>query len=489
MHSRTGALVEEQEGYEEMLEDGKKLLGDIFIVYEVLGHGGAGIVYRCKNRVSTKEEAVNVMKKKLNKREEARLEREISVLGKLNHRNIVTFLSAGSAQGRRYLEFEFLGKESMEQVIRAGALSETDAVDMAMQCLDALDFIHKQGYVHRDIKPANIMRVAAPDGRGFIYKLIDFGLVVNEEADMSRFTTAAIGTQGYMPPERYMSPTHIAASDDIWAMAVTMYAAVTGGKLPFNWETRSLFPIPGSEAFRRCIEGSLANELADRIKTAEEMKHVLHMARYDVFISYRAAGEDAELASALFEVLQGRKFTRPSGVESTCNVYLDKKRIRDGQDWQVEFFRGLVASDLFVPILSPAVIERFSKLDPPEVDAMDNILLEQTTALALKHLGVVRKMLPVMVGRRREDGSWGRLSADTKGMELKVCVCVRVCVCACATRPRGEGLAVQRGLTWGWGSVSRARCRRRRRRRPRSCSRPAGGCRGAWSPRCTTSSR
>src|ERR1051325_8053841 len=140
-----------------------------------LGRGGMGTVYRARHVELDRDVAIKVVGGHGGRTAVGaeRFLREVAVLKELSHPGVVRFLDSGIAKQQRYLVMELLeGCDLAHLVKERGPLAAPAALDIAVQLLDALAYLHGRGLVHRGVKPANMM----VDGRGRAV-LTDFGLV------------------------------------------------------------------------------------------------------------------------------------------------------------------------------------------------------------------------------------------------------------------------------------------------------------------------
>jgi serine/threonine-protein kinase len=116
----------------------------------------------------------------------------------------------------------------LREILATGRISKARAIRIAINVLDALEYIHEQGVVHRDLKPENIM-VDADDN----VKLIDFGIAGDSGARRLTYAnlTATLGTADYISPEQVKGKRGDGRSD-IYSMGVILYEMLTG-RLPF----------------------------------------------------------------------------------------------------------------------------------------------------------------------------------------------------------------------------------------------------------------
>ncbi len=217
--------------------------------YEVLsaiGAGGRGEVYRARDSKLNRNVALKVLPDKF-AREADRMERfgrEAKVLASLNHPNIASIYGLEDSGGTRALVMELVEGPTLADRIRQGPIPIEEALRIAKQIAEALEYAHEHGIVHRDLKPANI-KVAADD----TVKVLDFGLAKALEGDaasmdiatsptLSRMATEAgvlLGTAAYMSPEQAKAKP-VDRRTDIWAFGCVLYEMLTG-KMAFRGET------------------------------------------------------------------------------------------------------------------------------------------------------------------------------------------------------------------------------------------------------------
>ncbi len=161
----------------------------------------------------------------------ARFLREARSAGALVHPNIVTVFDVGEIDGTPYIAMECVEGEPLSRRLRGvRRFSAREAVSIAQQIADALDFAHRNGVVHRDIKPSNVL-FTADSGR---VKLVDFGIAhIDATDDEERTRTGAIiGTPRYMSPEQ-AAGGDVGPRSDLFSLGVLLYEML-GGKCPFD---------------------------------------------------------------------------------------------------------------------------------------------------------------------------------------------------------------------------------------------------------------
>ena len=158
----------------------------------------------------------------------ARFSREAKAAGSLSHPNIVTIFEVGEDNGRPYIAMEYLDGNNLRQRLDIeGKLDAKEAVDIAIQVLDGLQYAHDHGVIHRDVKPENIQLL--PDGR---VKLTDFGIARLTFEPTLTIDGQIFGTPSYMSPEQVIGK-EIDARTDVFSTGIILYEALTGTK-PFT---------------------------------------------------------------------------------------------------------------------------------------------------------------------------------------------------------------------------------------------------------------
>jgi serine/threonine-protein kinase len=203
-------------------------IGD-YEVLGVLGAGGMGKVYKVRNVISDRTEAMKIILANLAGQKELadRFIREIKMLASLNHPNIAGLRTALSLDNQLIMIMEYVDGVTLASRLEQGPLATADAVNYTAQVLDALNYAHGLNIIHRDIKPANMM--VTPQG---VVKLMDFGIArPNNEAALT-VTGTALGSLNYMSPEQ-VKGVPVDPRSDLYSLGVSLYEMVTG-QLPFR---------------------------------------------------------------------------------------------------------------------------------------------------------------------------------------------------------------------------------------------------------------
>jgi hypothetical protein len=229
----------------ELLAGRRRFMLGQYCVLDEIGRGGMGQVFKAEHRMMKRRVAVKVLpRSKANPHTEAAFQREIEMLGKLSHENIVVAHDAGYDGNVYYLVTEYVpGVDLRRQVARHGPLNQWQAVAVIVQAARGLAYAHRQGLVHRDVKPGNIL--VGRDGR---VRLLDLGLAGSMFDPESMQAGRRVGTPGYMAPEQIKAPQKVGPAADVFGLGCALYYALTG-QPPFPGGTRE-------EKERRTIAGS-----------------------------------------------------------------------------------------------------------------------------------------------------------------------------------------------------------------------------------------
>jgi Tol biopolymer transport system component len=219
--------------------------------YEIispLGAGGMGEVYRARDTKLGREVALKVLPDVFAADTErlGRFHREAQLLASLNHPGIASIYGFEDSGKVHAFVMELVEGPTLADRVNEGAIPVGEALPIAKQICEALEYAHERGIVHRDLKPANVK--VTPEGA---VKVLDFGLAkaletqdsgvnISNSPTLSVAATRAgmiLGTAAYMAPEQAKGrPADRRA--DIWALGCVLYEML-GGKQPFSGETVS----------------------------------------------------------------------------------------------------------------------------------------------------------------------------------------------------------------------------------------------------------
>ena len=263
-------------------------LADRYRLERELGHGGMATVYLAQDLKHDRAVALKVLKPELaHALGPERFLREIQVTAQLDHPHILPLLDSGDAGGFLYYVMPYVQGETLRtRLTREKQLPLDDALQIAAEVADALNYAHGQGIVHRDIKPENLLLA------GRHVRVADFGIaraVTAAGGDSLTATGVAIGTPVYMSPEQAGGSKDVDGRSDLYSLGCVLYEMLAGHP-PFTGGTaheilarHSMDAVPSLAAARptvpegleRAIATALAKVPADRFSTAAQFADAL----------------------------------------------------------------------------------------------------------------------------------------------------------------------------------------------------------------------
>jgi serine/threonine-protein kinase len=261
-----------------------------YVILDRLGSGSMGRVYKAHHLMMDRVVALKIIAPEIasNERVVARFQREMKLVGRLDHPNVVRAFDADQINKILYIVMEFVSGESLGKRLRRGTIPPVEMVSYAAQAALGLGHAHAQGIVHRDVKPSNLL---LNEERKI--KVLDLGLGVLMAADeQSTFATAdgiAVGTVDYMSPEQACG-RDVDGRSDLFSLGCAMYHLMAG-QLPFPGDSPierlgnrlSGRPVPITDhlpdlpsGLVQVIDKLLSPRPQDRFQTAEETADALH---------------------------------------------------------------------------------------------------------------------------------------------------------------------------------------------------------------------
>jgi len=310
-----------------MSEEIGKRMGDYQILSE-LGSGGMGRVYKVKNVLSDRVEAMKVLLPDVATRQElaARFQREIKLLASLNHPNIAALRTALTIDNQLVMIMEYVEGTTLADRLSQGTIPVADTLSYMDQVLNALSYAHQQHVIHRDIKPANI--ILTPQG---VIKVMDFGIARSGDDRSLTMTGTTLGSLSYMSPEQVKGePTD--ARSDLYSVGITLYELATGQR-PFQAHSDySIMAAHVKETPRPPIElehglppmlndiilMAISKDPAQRFQTADAFRNALRSVEVPVAASQPVVGtivSSPDAATATFSVASA-----PAATQATIQT-------------------------------------------------------------------------------------------------------------------------------------------------------------------------
>jgi serine/threonine-protein kinase len=208
------------------------VLGD-FELFEELGRGGMGVVYRARQRSLNREVAVKLILQgtQASEAERARFQAEVAAAARLEHPHIVPIYEMGEIEGWQFFAMKLIDGETLSTRIAQGPVPERLAVDWMLDIARAIEYAHQRGVIHRDLKPANVLV-----DRAGVPHVTDFGLAKYTAAGAASLTHSGtiLGTPAYMAPEQASGNRgRIGPQVDVYSLGAILYSLLTG-RAPFQ---------------------------------------------------------------------------------------------------------------------------------------------------------------------------------------------------------------------------------------------------------------
>jgi len=266
----------------------RSALLDRYLIDRELGRGGMATVYLARDLRHRRPVAVKVLHPELAYVVGAdRFLREIEVAANLNHPHILPLFDSGEVDGLLYYVMPYVAGESLRNKLRREIhLPVGEALTIAREVADALNYAHGQGIIHRDIKPENIL---LSGGHALV---ADFGIArAVEQAGGAGLTETglAVGTAAYMSPEQASGERQLDGRSDIYSLGSVLYEMLAG-EPPYTGPSAQAIvakrlsdPVPSvrrvraavPEGLEQAVTRALAPVAADRFASADDFVRAL----------------------------------------------------------------------------------------------------------------------------------------------------------------------------------------------------------------------
>ncbi len=287
-----------------------------------LGEGGMATVYLADDLKHERKVALKVLKPELAAIVGAeRFLAEIKTTANLTHPHILPLFDSGEADGFLFYVMPHIEGESLrERIDREKQLPVDEAVKIATDLAEALDYAHRHKIIHRDIKPANIL---IHEGRPLI---ADFGIALAVGvAGGGRLTETglSVGTPHYMSPEQATGDQAVGVATDIYALGAVLYEMLVG-EPPYTGPT-------AQAVLGQIIAGETASATKQRASVPANVDAVFGTV-WDGFVRCLTATARLVIGTGLFLPGLGqtnsRRSERRAGLRGTPLHYLAHARAR-----------------------------------------------------------------------------------------------------------------------------------------------------------------
>ncbi|MDY3562255.1 protein kinase [Gemmata sp. JC673] len=229
-----------------------------YIVKEVKGRGGMGVVYAAVDPHLNRDVAVKVIRPEYAESPafQAQFVQESRAMAGVKSPNVVTVHHAEVDEaGHLFLVMELSPGTSLQHLLRSGqALPRATALELGIGLAIGLTAAHAHGAIHGDVNPNNVLVEPGPDGTQ-VAKLTDFGLARFVEDSGS---SIGCGTPGYRSPEQIDSNQNVTVASDVYGLGAVLYRMLTGrlpvADEPLQFPSRSRVPRPLRRLCVRCLQ-------------------------------------------------------------------------------------------------------------------------------------------------------------------------------------------------------------------------------------------
>ena len=388
--------------------------------YEIereIGQGAFATVYLAHDNRHDRSVALKVLNADPESQTgELRFIREIRLLARLQHPNILPLHDSGHVQALLYYVMPYVSGETLRlRMSRERQLAIDAAVRITGEVADALAYAHGQGIIHRDIKPENIL---LSEGHAVV---ADFGIAraidVGGIQQLTRTGMGGPGTPAYMSPEQLMGDRELDARSDIYSLGCALYEMLVG-KPPFagkdGFVKRFTEASPRVSASRKDIpawlDATVAQMLernpADRYATAEEL--VRSLSAHASFDSVPAAGVDGQHASSSPSRSDPRAYQTPRSASAAV-------REVEPPSIGVLPFENMSAdpdNEYFSDGITEEILNALTRIPSLKVAARTSAFALKGQSLDISEIGRRLNVRTVLEGSVRRSGSRVRITAQ-----------------------------------------------------------------------------
>jgi serine/threonine-protein kinase len=319
-----------------------------YVVVDCLGRGASGIVFKARHCLMPNRHVALKTVDERNLHHDgdavARFRREIDIVARLDHPNIIRALDVLQTRTHLYLVLEYVPGKDLERLVKErGPLPVGEAVHYAVQAAQGLAYAHRCGVIHRDLKPANLM-------------LTDSGVVKLSDLGLARFTLedsgltmkgAALGTPEFMSPEQAEDASSVEVRSDLYSLGATLFHLLTA-ELPVSGSSylhklQNLLTLPPKplrdarpevpEVLAEIVDQLRARDPEKRPASAEEVIDLLQSFAVAPVLAKAGAWDARRKAAVVLEVLRGK--STPAAV---CAQYGLAAAVL--QTWQRRFLEA-----------------------------------------------------------------------------------------------------------------------------------------------------
>ena len=259
-----------------------------YLVKETIGKGTFSKVKLGINKSTGEKVAIKILEKNKiqNKSDQIRVQREIDIIKKVKHLNIVKIIQIKEDHKNIYIIMEFIDYDLFLHIVNNKRLDEKESSLYYFQLINGMEYIHSLNIVHRDLKPENLLLT-----KNKILKIIDFGL--SNYSLNNEYLMTHCGSPSYTSPEMIAGNKYDGYAVDVWTSGIILYAMLCG-YLPFEErDNKSLFKkiVKGRVCYPRFLSNNAVNLMkkilvvnpSKRITIKEIKKHPFYLEGKEIF--------------------------------------------------------------------------------------------------------------------------------------------------------------------------------------------------------------
>lgn len=347
-------------------------VGDRYEVLEVIGSGGAGVVFKARDKTLDKVFAIKKLHRTNDSTQAVRFHREAKILAALKHPNLMGAVDFGfTDKNEPYLVLDYVqGRTLADWLDENGAMPIPLALAAFIDIARGLEHAHAKNIVHRDLKPSNVMIVEEHLGKEtFKAQILDFGLAHSESSQTHTKAGAVFGSPRYMSPEQIESKA-VDGRSDIYSFGCLMFETLTNSQA---FDGNSVLEIFDMHLHKNPVSlTERAEELGLSFEPPPTPRIEMIIAKClekDPALRYQ---NSSDLLNELIEEEQSlHTQTHEDAEDPQKKEHDDKKNIYVGQLTAVAISLALLmVSAVFFYILTPDVKQPEAKV-PREIEKVD----------------------------------------------------------------------------------------------------------------------
>ena len=401
-------------------------------IQKIIGKGTFSTVKLAIDKETSEKKAIKILEKNKIKtnRDLNRIKREIDMVKKINHLNIVKVFDIKEDEKKYYIIMEYCENgELFNLILEKHKLGEEEAAYFYFQLINGLEYIHINNIIHRDLKPENLLLT-----KNNILKIIDFGLSNYNTCD--NLLSTPCGSPCYASPEMVSGEKYNGFTSDIWSTGIILYAMIYG-YLPFEnlnnnndilfkkiSECKVDYPRNSCIFALDLLKKILVPDPKERIKICDIKKHKLYLKGRSIFIHrhknlsmYKNIGQSKEKET----ISENNNINRKEKKEKYQDIKNNNCYISDKKNNNIE---GSTSKNIHndnsdgIKILDNDNIIRYKNKERKDSEKINNKIINDNTNSSKKALKSFQKY-PIEEIKKRLANQEEEYFSQTKKNEQK----------------------------------------------------------------------